>query len=157
MLVFADSLSDDDLKSLHAKGFPMVLVHRMPPADTPIPSVTVENKNATFRLVEHLIVHHDKRRILFMRGSDHQEDSCWRETGYRSALDAKGIPIDERLILNGIFERKAAYETLSHFLGMRTGRISTLCSREMTMRRSASSMRSWNTVFECGRHCRGRI
>lgn len=116
MLVFANSLSDDDLKGLHAKGFPMVLVHRTPPAETPIPSVTVENKNATFRLVEHLIAHHDKKRILFMRGPDHQEDSCWRETGYRSALDAKGIPIDERLILNGNFERKAAYETLGQFL-----------------------------------------
>ena len=116
MLVFSDSLSDDDLKSLHMNGFPMVLVHRTPPANTPIPSVTVENKNATFKLVDHLITQHDKKRILFMRGPDHQEDSYWRETGYRSALESKGIPVDERLMLKGDFEMDVAHNSLSHFL-----------------------------------------
>lgn len=116
MLVFSDSLSDDDLKGLHMNGFPMVLVHRTPPVNTPIPSVTVENKNATFKLVDHLITQHDKKRILFMRGPDRQEDSYWRETGYRSALESKGIPIDERLMLKGDFEMDVAHNSLSRFL-----------------------------------------
>jgi LacI family transcriptional regulator len=116
MLVFADSLSEENLRELHMNGFPMVLVHRTPPADTSIPSVTVENKTATLKLVDHLISTHAKKHILFMRGPDHQEDSYWRETGYRSALEAKGIPVDERLILKGDFEREVAYDSLSHFL-----------------------------------------
>lgn len=116
MLVFADSLTDDDLRGLYMNGFPMVLVHRTPPVDAPIPSVTVENKTATLRLVDHLITQHDKKHILFMRGPDHQEDSYWRETGYRSALEAKGIPVDERLMLKGDFEREVAHDSLSHFL-----------------------------------------
>ncbi len=73
----------------------MVLVHRTPPSQLPIPSVTVENIEITKRLVEHLIQVHGKRRILFLRGPIHQEDSKWRESGYRSALQANGIPIDE--------------------------------------------------------------
>lgn len=117
LLVFADSLTDDDIKNLHTSGFPMVLVHRTPPDSFPISSITVENKFATCKLIEHLIVNHNKKRILLMRGPDHQEDSYWRETGYRSALEANGIPFDEDLVLNGEFERDVAYEVLSHFLG----------------------------------------
>jgi len=94
----------------------MVLVHRSPPDSLPIPSVTVENKSATYKLIEHLILNHNKKRILFMRGPDHQEDSHWREMGYRSALQANGLPLDERLILKGEFEREIAYEALSRFL-----------------------------------------
>ena len=102
--------------NLHASGFPVVLVHRTPPASLPIPSVTVENKAATHKLVEHLIINHNKGRILFMRGPVHQEDSYWRETGYRSALEANGIPMDENLVLVGEFEREVAYEALKKFL-----------------------------------------
>jgi LacI family transcriptional regulator len=116
LIVYADSLSDDELVSLHASGYPMVLIHRTPPTALPIPSVTIENKAATYKLVEHLIIHHQKRRILLMRGRAHQEDSYWRETGYKSALEANGIPFDPELVLAGEFEREFAYQSLIHFL-----------------------------------------
>lgn len=116
MLVFSDGLSDDDLIALHARQFPMVLVHRTPPDSLKIPSVTVENKKIAFELIEHLIKVHKRKHIMFFRGPIHQEDSFWRETGYKSALMANGIPFDERLVLNGDFERHAAYQTLSKFI-----------------------------------------
>ena len=55
LLVFSDGLVDDDLANLNASGFPMVLVHRTPPPYLSIPSVTVENVEATEQLVEHLV------------------------------------------------------------------------------------------------------
>jgi DNA-binding LacI/PurR family transcriptional regulator len=116
MLVFSDGLSDDDLIALHARQFPMVLVHRTPPDSLKIPSVTVENKKITFELIEHLIKVHGRKRIMLLRGPIHQEDSYWRETGYKSALAANGIPFDERLVLNGDFERNTAYQALSKFI-----------------------------------------
>jgi DNA-binding LacI/PurR family transcriptional regulator len=116
MLVFSDGLFDEELAGLNESGFPMVLVHRTSPTSQNIPSVTVENIEITHRLIEHLIQEHGKRRILFMRGPVHQEDSYRRETGYRSALAANGIPFDENLILNGEFERDIAYEVLNDFL-----------------------------------------
>jgi len=66
--------------------------------------------------VEHLIQVHGKRRILFLRGPVHQEDSYRRETGYKSALAANGIPFDENLILNGEFERDIAFHVLDDFI-----------------------------------------
>jgi len=117
LLVFADSLTDDDLISLYNRQFPLVLIHRTPPASANIPSVTVENKAATHKLVDHLIREHKKRRIIFMRGPVQQEDSYWRETGYRSALEAHEIPFDENMVLTGEFEREVAYNSLNEFLG----------------------------------------
>jgi DNA-binding LacI/PurR family transcriptional regulator len=116
MLVFSDGLSDEDLAVLHSRKFPMVLVHRTPPAPLKIPSVTVENKKITVELINHLIKVHGRRRILFMRGPVHQEDSYWRETGYKAALQENGIPVDESLILSGEFERDIARKVLGEFL-----------------------------------------
>ena len=117
LLVFSDGLVDDDLASLHSRGFPMVLVHRLPPPDVPIPSVTVENIQVTKSLIEHLIKVHVRRRILFLRGPADQQDTLLREAGYKSALQTNGIPVDEDLILNGEFERDIAYTIMNEFLG----------------------------------------
>lgn len=116
LLVFSDGLVDEDLTTLNANGFPMVLVHRTPPPQVPIPSVTVENIEITRLLIDHLIKAHGKRRILFLRGPVNQEDSIRREIGYKSALQTNGIPLDENLILNGDFERDIAYTVMNEFL-----------------------------------------
>jgi len=116
MLVFSDGLVDEDLANLTESGFPMVLVHRTSPHSLNIPSVTVENLEITQRLVEHLIKEHGKRRILFLRGPHKQEDSDRRERGYKSALAANNIPFDEKLVLDGEFERDIAFQVLNDFL-----------------------------------------
>jgi len=116
LLVFSDGLVDEDLANLNASAFPMVLVHRTSPTTLTIPSVTVENIEITHKLVEHLIQAHGKRRILFLRGPLHQEDSMRREAGYKSALAANGIPFDEKLVLNGEYERDIAFQALNEFL-----------------------------------------
>jgi DNA-binding LacI/PurR family transcriptional regulator len=116
LLVFSDGLIDEDIEALHTSGFPMVLVHRTPPPQTSIPSVTVENLEISRMLVDHLINVHGKRRILFLRGPIHQEDSIKREAGYKAALQNNGIAIEEALILNGDFERDIAYEVMNEFL-----------------------------------------
>ena len=116
MIVFADSLSDDDVVSFHKLGFPMVLIHRSCPNGFDIPSVTIENKNATHRLVDHLINVHGRQKILFVRGPINQEDSQWREMGYVSALEDNGIQFDPELVICGEFEREIAYSEMAKFL-----------------------------------------
>ena len=116
MLIFSDSLLDEDLVNYESIAFPIVLVHRTPPPSLPIPSVTVENVEITKSLIEHLIQVHGRRHILFLRGPIHQEDSNLRERGYRLALETNGIPFDDRLILNGEFERAVAHQVMNKFL-----------------------------------------
>jgi LacI family transcriptional regulator len=116
LLVFSDGLADEDLETLHDSGFPVVLVHRMPPPQAPIPSITVENTEVTRLLVDHLINVHGRRRVLFLRGPIDQEDSLRREVGYKTALQENGIPLDENLILNGDFERGVAYSVMNELI-----------------------------------------
>jgi DNA-binding LacI/PurR family transcriptional regulator len=116
LIVFADSLSDQYLVDLHRDGFPLILTHRTPPPEQQIPSVTVENKDASRRLVEHLITVHNRRRIMFARGPQHQDDSHWREVGYREALAENGLTYDPDLVICGDFEREIAYRAMLDFL-----------------------------------------
>jgi DNA-binding LacI/PurR family transcriptional regulator len=116
VVVFADTLDDAHLTQWYQLDFPVVLVHRTPPDALPIPCVTIENKTATQSMINHLIEVHGRRRIVFMRGPEHQEDSRWRELGYRAALEAHAIDYDERLVLNGGFDRDIAYEAMSAFI-----------------------------------------
>jgi LacI family transcriptional regulator len=116
LLVFADSLDDEHIAQFHARRLPVVLIHRTPSEGLNIPFVTVENKAATRKLVNHLITAHGRRRIIFIRGAEQQEDSYWREVGYKEALAAHNIPFDEALTIQGSFERAIAYRAMKEFL-----------------------------------------
>ena len=85
-LIFLDSLNPEDLERMYKTGQPLVLIHQTSPKSMSIPTVTIENKAASRRLVSHLIEEHGCRRIIFLRGPDGNEDSTWRETGYCEAL-----------------------------------------------------------------------
>jgi LacI family transcriptional regulator len=108
LLVFWGSLSQASLQHACEMRFPIVLIHQSPPARLTIPCVTVENKAASTRLVDHLIEAHGRRRIVYLRGPDDNEDSTWREMGYREALAAHGLPFDPQLVADGAFERSVA-------------------------------------------------
>jgi DNA-binding LacI/PurR family transcriptional regulator len=116
LLVFANSMDDEQIYRLYQKKFPVVLIHRTAPYNAPVPSVTVENKAATRKSIDHLIEAHGRRRIVFMKGPSNQEDSYWREVGYRASLEAHGIPYDESLLLAGEFESEIAYTSLKQFV-----------------------------------------
>lgn len=116
MLVFADSLSDEHLAQLSQNNFPLVLIHRTPPVNLQIPFVTVENKAATHKIIDHLIEVHNRHSIIFLRGPHEQEDSQWREQGYRDALAAHGICFDPALMIDGEFNGETAYHNIKNII-----------------------------------------
>ncbi|MBE2221256.1 MAG: LacI family DNA-binding transcriptional regulator [Anaerolineae bacterium] len=116
MLVFADSLSDKQIAQLHERQLPLVLIHKSPSGNIKIPTVTIENKAATKKLITHLIEEHHRKHILLVRGSEYQEDSYWREVGFKEALFSHNIPFDENLVIRGSFEREVAYKSMKAFL-----------------------------------------
>lgn len=109
MLVFANSLPDQAVTHMNSLGYPMVLMYRSPPPSVETPYVLIENERPVFELVEHLVQVHGRRRILFLRGVENQQDSVERERGYTRALQANGIELDPALVLRGNFERKVAW------------------------------------------------
>ena len=116
LIVFSDSLDENELIRLARMQFPVVLLHRSTPSNFHIPSVTVENKNGAKQIVEHLIRVHGRHRIVYLRGPEEHEDSEWREIGYRQALDEAGIPFDPALIGSGEFNSHDAQDAIEAML-----------------------------------------
>jgi LacI family transcriptional regulator len=115
-IIFADSQADRRLAEFHATGFPVVLLHRSPPDGMHMPFVTVENKKGARMMTDHLIENCGRTRIAFLRGPDDQEDSYWREMGYRESLAAHGIAFDPVLVGRGEFVIEHARETVRGWL-----------------------------------------
>jgi LacI family transcriptional regulator len=120
LIVFTDSLSDREIGRLHTRRVPRVLLHRSPPAGLDIPCVTFENKGGAYKAVEHLIQAHHCRRIAFLAGPPGNEDSYWREQGYRAALAAHHLPVDPALIASAAFNDRQAELAVSHWLHEKT-------------------------------------
>jgi DNA-binding LacI/PurR family transcriptional regulator len=116
LIVFTDSVNLTELEHLHSLGFPIVLMHRTPPEDLPVPMITVENKSGAHNVVEHLIRVHRRRKIAFLRGIEDQEDSAWREKGYREALEENDLLFDPALVSRGDFNSNVAHASVRQWL-----------------------------------------
>ena len=116
LLIFSGSLTSEGIAQAHATGLPLVLIHQSSPDGLGIPCVTVENKAASRKIMEHLIVAHQRRRIVLLSGPEDNEDARWRELGYREALAAHSIAVDQQLIGAGDFDRGIACATVEKML-----------------------------------------
>ena len=116
VVVFSNTIGEERLAEWYKMHFPVVLVYRTAPRALPIPCVNVENKNSSYKLVEHLIKEHDRKHIIFVRAPECQEDAYHREMAYKAALKANSIVFDPNLIIGGNFERSAARQAMEKFL-----------------------------------------
>jgi LacI family transcriptional regulator len=116
LIVFTNSLGEADLARLHKRQLPMLLLHQTSPPGMNIPCVTVENKAGSRKLINHLIESHHYQTIAFLAGPDGNEDSHWREMGYREALAAHDIPFDPALVATGGFSEIEAQTAVEQWL-----------------------------------------
>ncbi len=88
----------DSARSAHfdsLRKLPMVtLTQQMPPW----PVVVTDSHSGMRALVEHLVVHHGKRRIAFVRGPETHPLAKERFEAYLEVLRAHGLSADERLV-----------------------------------------------------------
>ncbi len=115
LIVFANSLSEAELRRFHSHGLPLTLLHQTPPAGLDIPCVTVENKAGAAKAVSHLIAC-GRKRIAFLAGPKGNEDSGWRELGYRETLAAHGIPFRPELVADGGFSAALSETAVAQWL-----------------------------------------
>ncbi|GIK65311.1 MAG: LacI family transcriptional regulator [Chloroflexota bacterium] len=116
LIIFADSLPQEEILRLHKIGLPMVLLHRSSPPNLNIPCVTVENKIGARRMVDYLIEERGYRKIAFLEGPDSHEDAYWRKLGYQESLAAHNIPFDPKLVSLGGFDEAQAHLSVSHWV-----------------------------------------
>jgi LacI family transcriptional regulator len=116
LIVFTGNLQPNAILPLYRSHFPIVLLYETAPQDLELPAVTVENKDGSRKLVEHLIMEHGYRRIGFLRGPENNQDSYWRELGYREALQNHGIPFDPTLVADGNFTENSAQQVVMNWV-----------------------------------------
>ncbi len=118
LVIFTDRLDDATITRFWRNGLPMVLLFRTAPEGLPIPSIRFENRSGARAIVEHLIVAHGRKRIMYLAGPAGNQDSEIREAGYREALQAHGIAFDPELIAVGNYDnfvsQAAIDERLTH-------------------------------------------
>jgi LacI family transcriptional regulator len=116
LLIFTGSVDDQDLQRFYDIRFPVVLLLQSPPPEIQIPSINFENKSGARLLVEHLITVHSFRRIAFIRGPVTNQDSAWRERGYRDALEHHGLVVHPELIATGNFEVEDSQQVVEEWI-----------------------------------------
>lgn len=118
MLVFSTTLEDGDIIRNYDQGFPMVLLHRLPPPGLHVPSVIFDNRAGVRLAVNHLLTVHGRRRVAFLHGPLGNQESEERELGYREALQQQGVAVDPALILRGGFSERGGYNAVADLLRM---------------------------------------
>lgn len=97
-----------------AKGPEIVIVGRY---RTGFPSVRVDNRGGSRRVVEHLLsLGH--RRIGFISGPKVSTAVQDRLAGYRKALRDHGLSVEARLIVPGEFTERSGYEGMTRLLDL---------------------------------------
>ena len=94
-------------RSLDAAGSRLVLCGR-PALDEDVPATVVEydNENGAFAAVSHLLGA-GHRRVLALPGAEHFTTAEGRLSGYRRALEARGVKYDPKLVLRSDYTRSA--------------------------------------------------
>ncbi len=100
----ASTIGDAELKQMAEREFPIVCAaHRSPVAG--IPSVLFDNAGGA-GLATRLLLAHNCRRIVHIRGPAASYDADERERGFREALQKAGITPDPALEVQGDFRRE---------------------------------------------------
>jgi LacI family transcriptional regulator len=89
---------------------PIVLVDRVL-EDVNSPAVYSDSETGAYELTQHLI-ELGHTRIALLASSLQQSTSTQRADGYRRALVAYGLPVDEALILHGSYSQQSGYQMM---------------------------------------------
>jgi len=96
----------DHLKVFEKRGIPLILFNRVCD-DVEAPKVVVNDFEASFSAVEHLILN-GYERIAHLGGPLNLRVSRERLRGYRAALDKYGKSIEENMVIQGMLSQQKA-------------------------------------------------
>ena len=119
LLVIANPVPDDFLRRLHERGMPISLVsHRV--GDLPIPAVSPNNTQGIAILVEHLVVHCERRRLVFIQGDMEQNDGIQRDAAFRQEVMRYNLHLPLEFTLRGNFIPSVAAKAVAALIERRT-------------------------------------
>jgi len=120
VIVTTSLIGDPLLERLAADELPAVLIGRHPSLPS-LTTVDVDNRGAACRAVQHLLGH-GYRRVAHLAGPTDIMASIDRADGYRDALFAAGIPIDDSLVIACDFTEANGRDAMRRLLAHPDGR-----------------------------------
>lgn len=116
IIVLTGRLSDNALRS-YAKALPVVVTGRTLKAPQLL-SLDFDNFEGA-RLATHHLLALGHRRIAFISGDVLHPDAVERHRGYRSAIEAAGLPYEAALVMPGLFTEESGLLAVSRLLDSR--------------------------------------
>lgn len=107
-------VDDEELASLVADGFPIILQGSLP--EVAAPSVDVDNRAGARAAVEHLLGLGHRRIGCITNAPLAYTAAADRVAGYRDALAGAGIPVDDRLVVEGAFDAASGHAGMQRLL-----------------------------------------
>ena len=114
LVVSGPRADDRALADLQADGFPLVLQGSLP--DVPIPSVDVDNVSGARLAVDHLLSMGHRRIACVTNAPLAYTAAQERLQGYRSALEAAGIPYQEELVTHADFDAASGHAAMDRLI-----------------------------------------
>lgn len=102
-------------RQLHAHSIPTVRIAQRP--FDGLPQISVADREAAHKMTEYLI-ELGHRTIGFIMGHPEHGSSHDRLEGYKSALHQHGIPIEPRLVEQGMFDYESGYAGARNLLSL---------------------------------------
>lgn len=81
-----------------------------------VPSIVVNNRPAIAAAVDHIASVHGRRRIAYIQGPPGNKEALDRFEGYSDVLRAHGLPLDERLVADGLFTLPSGVNAMRELL-----------------------------------------
>ncbi|MEU2609986.1 LacI family DNA-binding transcriptional regulator [Micromonospora sp. NPDC007271] len=117
VIVVTSHLSSPVQAQLRRLNVPVVVVDPAGVPATDVPTIGATNWAGGLSATEHLLAL-GHRRIGFVAGPAHLLCSRARLDGYRAALEAAGIPVDDRLVQSGDFYHASGFAAGSTLLDL---------------------------------------
>lgn len=113
-LLIGTRVGDPAIAQCREAGVPFVLVNSRL-ADPDVSGVDCDNLTGAREAIRHLI-RLGHTRIAFIAGPDSSSNARERLSGYRSALEEAGLPVNDSLIFQGRFEEQGGREAMRALL-----------------------------------------
>ncbi|MBN1410856.1 MAG: GGDEF domain-containing protein [Spirochaetales bacterium] len=113
--MICNTISDKDLNIYYERYSPLpvlsigILMNN-------IPSITVDNKSGIIQGISHLVVTHNKKRILYIGGPRKNQEAMIRLKAFKDGLVLYKIPYREEFILEGDFRFNSGYVCMMEFI-----------------------------------------
>ena len=110
--VFVEEIYDNILKRVRESGVPAVSLVRDVPG---VYYSGINNYNAMYGIVEHLVKHHGVRKLNYVGGPEENDENQERLRAYKDVLKKYEIPVEEQRIIHNTFDLSTGEAAFHYF------------------------------------------